>query len=1085
MKKSIRRILKTLGVGFLLILLAMGASAFFLQTKKGREVFLSTLKRSLAKDQVEISFGKVEGVLPFTWKIENVEIQTPHEHLHIDEARLRVNLWRLWKKEIALKELAIHRLVFTRIEREKTEREGKIFPYPVYIKHFSIERVEGDLSLSSVEGKGRMGKNSFFFDVKAKDPDLQIKAKGRHGRVSVEAEGNIQQVAFSTTLEGSLLAFKTLLLQPEKERLPIQGKASGTAPQVDAFSSEFTLFSDRSLDVHRIYAKNTWGDLEGQGDFTPGFQLREAKASVKVTDLSRVFPDMKGSFSSEVLVKGAFTTDETFKGTLGGAASVLSENGEVTACLSWNRYKGLVFEEFHAVSPWVEMSGSFTVSPQGKVQGESRFQIDDLYRLHSFFPDYPLYGSLGGAVEKTADTLSWRLHGYDLFYQDIHTAEIDAEIEGKESVSMQMRNLRIHGFPMDSVRVQARREAHAWSYDVQAFHPSLDIASKGFWRCEKGECLFDIQELAGHILLQPFDMPKPTQVAWSGQKWKVDDFALALANGSLSFKALFSEKNSYLDLTMDRFPIDFLSFNPLEVAVKGTLSLDAHVTQDTGSLKMELEHLETAELGEMSESVSGVLSATFEKGRLSYDGQILIGENEIIESRGNVPLRLDLYKRDFHFPRHAPLHGEFIYDARAERILDFVNIGPHRFEADIRSHLMFKGTWNDLKIEGAADVFNGTYDNYYTGMHIEEIKAHFVGEKDGLLLESVSGKDGQKGSFLGQGKFLLDPEKNYPFRIHAEFSDLISVDIPLVFATSEGTIDIHGDKSSAVAEGSVKVVKAEFSIPERIPSSISSLNVEYVNEPKVKTEERKKSLKRKPYPLHLQLSILAPNNIFIRGRGLTSEWQGDFRIGGTYDDISAKGKLELMKGEFSFSGKNFDLVQGSLTFTGQSGVPPYLDISGKIDQKGITILSNLKGRLNAPHLTFKSVPALPVSAILSYLIFGQDISEISVLQAGQLAAAAASLSGEGPDVLELARKTLGVDRLAVITTPSAEGADSTSLQIGKYLTRGILFSVSQGIDQSSGNVSVEVDLTHGFIFQAETIQQQEQGRFTLKWNVNY
>ncbi|PIS00297.1 MAG: hypothetical protein COT84_08240, partial [Chlamydiae bacterium CG10_big_fil_rev_8_21_14_0_10_35_9] len=132
-----------------------------------------------------------------------------------------------------------------------------------------------------------------------------------------------------------------------------------------------------------------------------------------------------------------------------------------------------------------------------------------------------------------------------------------------------------------------------------------------------------------------------------------------------------------------------------------------------------------------------------------------------------------------------------------------------------------------------------------------------------------------------------------------------------------------------------------------------------------------------------------------------------------------------------------------------------------------------------------SLPPLPMSSILSYLLFGSDISEITALQAVSLAATAASLSGGGPDILEITRRRLGFDRLAIVSAPTSEGAEDFAVQVGKYVAKGVLVTFSQGIEQGSSNVSVEVDLSHGFLFEAQTIQQQEQGRFSLKWNRNF
>lgn len=165
---------------------------------------------------------------------------------------------------------------------------------------------------------------------------------------------------------------------------------------------------------------------------------------------------------------------------------------------------------------------------------------------------------------------------------------------------------------------------------------------------------------------------------------------------------------------------------------------------------------------------------------------------------------------------------------------------------------------------------------------------------------------------------------------------------------------------------------------------------------------------------------------------------------------------------------------------------PQLNIAGRSDEQGISITVRLHGPLNEPQITFQSNPPLPFNSILSYLLFGQDISEITAFQALQLVNSAATISGGSPDILETTRKSLGIDRLRIVSRPSlGDGEESIALQVGQYVAEGVIVSVSQGPEQSSTNISLEVDLSRGFVFQAETIQQEEQGKFTIKWSRNY
>jgi translocation and assembly module TamB len=169
-------------------------------------------------------------------------------------------------------------------------------------------------------------------------------------------------------------------------------------------------------------------------------------------------------------------------------------------------------------------------------------------------------------------------------------------------------------------------------------------------------------------------------------------------------------------------------------------------------------------------------------------------------------------------------------------------------------------------------------------------------------------------------------------------------------------------------------------------------------------------------------------------------------------------------------------MSGDLFF----GQEAYLKLSGQLQLQGTMITVTMQGPLRSPRLTFQSSPYLPTSSILSLILFNKDISEISPLQTIQLAQVIMSMSGTGgPDVLEAIRKSIGIDRLSI---SGKDGTEEIAVQIGWYLTHGITVSLSQSA--TSSDIKVEVDLKNGFIFEAET-QNQEEGKFSLKWNKNY
>jgi translocation and assembly module TamB len=80
--------------------------------------------------------------------------------------------------------------------------------------------------------------------------------------------------------------------------------------------------------------------------------------------------------------------------------------------------------------------------------------------------------------------------------------------------------------------------------------------------------------------------------------------------------------------------------------------------------------------------------------------------------------------------------------------------------------------------------------------------------------------------------------------------------------------------------------------------------------------------------------------------------------------------------------------------------------------------------------------------VLSRLLFGSSVTNLSATEAIQLAAALNSLrgSGGGLDPLGKLRSATGIDRLRILGADSATG-QGTSLAAGKYITNNIYVEI--------------------------------------------
>jgi translocation and assembly module TamB len=118
-----------------------------------------------------------------------------------------------------------------------------------------------------------------------------------------------------------------------------------------------------------------------------------------------------------------------------------------------------------------------------------------------------------------------------------------------------------------------------------------------------------------------------------------------------------------------------------------------------------------------------------------------------------------------------------------------------------------------------------------------------------------------------------------------------------------------------------------------------------------------------------------------------------------------------------------------------------LDLTATRDDPTLTATVNIKGTAAKPEITLTSSPALPNDEVLSQVLFGASASQLSPLEAAQLASALAALSGGGGlDVIGNLRNFARLDRLAFAS--DAEGG--STIAGGKYVTDEVYLEIIGG-----------------------------------------
>ncbi|HMO69760.1 MAG TPA: translocation/assembly module TamB domain-containing protein, partial [Novosphingobium sp.] len=150
------------------------------------------------------------------------------------------------------------------------------------------------------------------------------------------------------------------------------------------------------------------------------------------------------------------------------------------------------------------------------------------------------------------------------------------------------------------------------------------------------------------------------------------------------------------------------------------------------------------------------------------------------------------------------------------------------------------------------------------------------------------------------------------------------------------------------------------------------------------------------------------------------------------------GQAVLIPGTLDIAGRYFTITEGRISFTDGTASDPAVALLASEDIDDVSVRVRVTGRASDPQVAFSSVPSLPQDEVLSRILFGRAIGNLSAVQSLQLAASLNALrtGGAGLNPLGRLRSATGVDRLSVLAADEANGR-GTALALGQYLTKDI------------------------------------------------
>lgn len=578
----------------------------------------------------------------------------------------------------------------------------------------------------------------------------------------------------------------------------------------------------------------------------------------------------------------------------------------------------------------------------------------------------------------------------------------------------------------------------------------------------------------GSIDRRPISFDTPVQITRSEDGWRLDQTRISFAGGRAQLSGRIGGSATEIDASIQRIPLSVLDVVAPDLAFGGHATGRLSYRQPrggrlpVGDANLMIRGLTRSGLVLSSRPID--LGITAKLGETAFAMRaVAVSEKNVI---GRAQARIGALTPEGTIVERlsrAPIFAQLRYNGPADTLWRLTGVeaidlsGPIAVGADI------SGVTNDPRIQGSLRSTGARLESAITGTLVENIRAtgRFGGSQ--LRIDDFVGTTPGGGTVTGNGAFDLAAVNGFGMNLSMQTENAQILNRDDIAATVTGPMTIRSDGSGGVISGDLKIAKGRFRLGRATAVAIPRLSVVELNRPGDEDDERV----YKPWQLDIKAD--ARNRLTVTGLGLDSEWRATLDIKGTVENPAITGRADLVRGGYEFAGRRFDLERGIIRFLGEAPPDPVLDISATASIQGLNASIQVTGTGLKPEIHFASVPALPEDELLSRLLFGTSITNLSAPEALQLAAAVASLrngGGEGLNPINAVRRVAGLDRLRILPADVTTG-QGTSIAAGKYITRRTYVElISDGQGYSATRVEFQITRWLSLLSSVSTIGRQ-------------
>lgn len=545
----------------------------------------------------------------------------------------------------------------------------------------------------------------------------------------------------------------------------------------------------------------------------------------------------------------------------------------------------------------------------------------------------------------------------------------------------------------------------------------------------------------------PFRFARPAIIRIEGNGYRLEPATLVLPQGRVDLAGRFGGQTA-LQARFKDFDLAILNMaSPgLGISGKATGSLDFAQSGNafpTATTRLAISDFRRSSLTAVSDPVSMAM-----EGKLSGAGGDLRG----LIRRGNATLGRFVATLAPPGPgagwvqqlQSAPLDGGIRYAGPADVLFSFAGLADQQLTGPIAVAADFGGRLGAPRLNGLVRANALTYENETFGTRVTQMRLDGRFTNDRLDIRDFSGRAGD-GTVQARGTVGLAADSGYPMDIAVKLDRARLARGEAITSVATGTLNITNSATNGgLIKGDLWLPETRYRVAWQGGAEIRQLTgVRRKGEGNDLLDQRLagRQTAARPANWKLDIRVRADNEIYVTGMGLDSEWKTSMRVTGTTADPRVVGRIEVIRGRYSFSGHQFELEQGIINFNGPM-MNPTLAIRAETRIDTVTAGIAVGGTAQRPDISFVSTPTLPQDEILSRILFGDNVANLSATQAVQLAAALNGLRGGGGGLNPMGKlqNASGIDRIGIVGGDDATGR-GTSLAVGQRISNNIYVEI--------------------------------------------